>query len=663
MAKTNVQGDEKNTPPAGSLPPVTQGAEDGDYEVSPGVNMPPSRPLKVYAFDPATGRKLGNYMTINVDYEELAAGPIGKYLAVIDYDASSSRKAAAAKQQYQQQPQQQECYYQPVDLDDPLILVRGGLDPSESDPRFHQQMVYAVASETIRRFKFALGRDITWSFDRFADENKSYDDKHQRLRLFPHAMEEANAYYDRNLRAILFGYFPASIDDAGVNMPGQTVFTCLSHDIIVHETTHALIDSQRDFFTEPTSVDAPAFHEAFADIVALFQHFSFKEALVEMIQRTGGQIYRATVGPESQPAESGPTIQTELTTENPMVGLAKQFGDAMGMRKALRAALGTPPNSNDLQNFTEPHTRGSILVAAVFDAFFSIYVRRTREIMRVARAVGMTIASDDLHPDLANILAGEAAKTAEHFSNICIRALDYCPPVDIRFGDFLRALITADYDLVSDDKYGYRMALIEAFRSRGIYPQDVNSFSEESLLWCPPEVINERELPPCKGLAFDVYKFTDKGEPDTQRERNGAILHSYGDRNRKLLGLSGDPQEKVQARTFHHVHRIGPDGKLRFNVVAELTQHRQVYFDPAHKELGTFKFVGGTTLILERDGRVRYSIHKSLGDPGDDEQNERLQEQRDYQTLRLSSMAMASYSSENLRKRLPNSFSMIHRGY
>src|SRR5205823_8622482 len=63
---------------------------------------------------------------------------------------------------------------------------------------------------------------------------------------------------------IFFGYFPASLTDPGFNLPGQTVFTCLSHDIIAHETTHALVDSQRDFFMEPTDQDAPAFHEAFA---------------------------------------------------------------------------------------------------------------------------------------------------------------------------------------------------------------------------------------------------------------------------------------------------------------------------------------------------------------------------------------------------------------
>ena len=65
----------------------------------------------------------------------------------------------------------------------------------------------------------------------------------------------------------------------------------------------------------------------------------------------------------------------------------------------------------------------------------------------------------------------------------CIRALDYCPPVDINFGDYLRALITADSDLVAEDRYGYRVALLEAFAAREIYPEGVRSLSVESLRW------------------------------------------------------------------------------------------------------------------------------------------------------------------------------------
>lgn len=608
--------------------------------------VPDNRNLKVYAFDPTRGRTLGNYMTIQVRNEPLQSGPIGKYLAVIDYDASNK------------------CYYEAVDLNDKNILLQNGLPPSESDPRFHQQMVYAVASETIRRFEHALGRSIKWSFNRW---NKGGADGPERLRIFPHAMQEPNAYYSRELEALLFGYFPASEPDSGANIPGQTVFTCLSHDIIAHETTHALVDSQKDFFMEATSMDAPAFHEAFADIVALFQHFSFKDALVELIQRTGGQIYRTNVGPESQPEAGGPIIQAELTTDNPLVGLARQFGEAMGMRKALRSALGTQPDTRELETVYEPHVRGSILVAAVFDAFFSVYVRRSQNLLRIARAGGSRLSAGELHPDLANLLTDTAAKTAEHFLNICIRALDYCPPVDIRFGDFLRAMVTADFDLVADDKYSYRGAIIDAFRLRGIVPEAVSSYSEESLLWCPPDVLRGVSIPSCEGLAFDVLKYGGSRADREQQKNNAIALHKFADENRGLLGLALDPELKVQARTFHEVHRVAPDGKLIFDIVAEFTQQRKdVPIDPHNPNQGTFVFRGGTTIILNRDGEVRYAVQKSIGEPSQDKTNVRLNRQREYLSTRVDTLAFAPYANDSEGRMLEQaelSFSMVHRGF
>jgi hypothetical protein len=603
-----------------------------------------SRPLKVYAFDPTQGRALGNYMTVNVRYEPLRPGPLGKYLEVHDYDATNK------------------CYYRPVDLDDPGVLIRSGLDPAESDPRFHQQMVYAVASETIRRFEFALGRPINWSFTQ-----RGWGDpaQRQRLRIFPHAMQEANAYYSRQLRALLFGYFSASRTDPGANLPGQTMFTCLSHDIIAHETTHALVDSQRDFFMEPTGPDAPAFHEAFADLVALFQHFSCKDALLEMTQRTGGLIYRTNVPPERAPGTGDAAIQVELSTTNPLVELAKQFGDAMGMRKALRSALGTPPNSRDLEKLSEPHARGSILVAAVFDAFFSIYVRRTQDLMRIARLGGMDQDAKDLHPDLANRLADTAAKTAEQFLNICIRALDYCPPVGIQFGDFLRAMITADSELVPDDPRGYRLALIDAFRSRGIVPEWVTSYSEESLRWAPPEVFHGRALPRCEGLEFDLFK---QGAAKSKAQHDNAlIVHRFAEANRKAVGLSTDPQRKVEVRTLHQVHRVGPNGEVLSDTVTQLLQHRDVPADPKSPEQGTFTFRGGTVLIIDHEGRVRYSIQKRVGEPRTDGKNNRLAAQRAYLQHQSENLGMAAYLGVQPLTTSPSearlNFKLIHRGY
>ena len=112
-------------------------------------------------------------------------------------------------------------------------------------------------------------------------------------------MFQANAFYSPEAHGILFGYFRASTTHPGRNLPGQTIFTCLSHDIIAHETTHAIVDGIRKYFIEPTNIDVPAFHEAFADLAALFRHFSHKEVLLDTMQKTGGQLFQFQLTPDA----------------------------------------------------------------------------------------------------------------------------------------------------------------------------------------------------------------------------------------------------------------------------------------------------------------------------------------------------------------------------
>ena len=153
--------------------------------------------------------------------------------------------------------------------------------------------------------------------------------------------------------------------------------------------------------------------------------------------------------------------------------------------------------------------------------------------IRIARAAGVQNSPDDIHPDLVNRLAETATKTADNFLNICIRALDYCPPVDILFGDFLRAMVTADYTLFPNDEYGYRAALIDAFRSRGIFPESVKSFSEESLLWDHADVAGNDGIPCCIGLKFDVFIGEYDEKIRKQQKNNTFVLHDFAVKNAK----------------------------------------------------------------------------------------------------------------------------------
>jgi len=233
------------------------------------LDKPPVRRLRVYALDPSLAQRLQTAplqeIVLPIRWEQnpktgrLDVGPIGEYIEVVDVDPASG------------------VVYPPVDLDDPNLLAQDGLPPSEGNPQFHQQMVYAVAMATIERFEQALGRVALWAPRQVTPrDNPEGQWKHEfvrRLRIYPHALRDQNAYYSPDKKAILFGYFPVRTNDAR-NTPGTTVFACLSHDVIAHEVTHALLDGVHPRFNEQSNPDVPAFHEAFADIVALFQRFS-----------------------------------------------------------------------------------------------------------------------------------------------------------------------------------------------------------------------------------------------------------------------------------------------------------------------------------------------------------------------------------------------------
>src|SRR3954469_4837873 len=145
---------------------------------------PSKRPLRIFAFDPMLGLSPQTRVTIQVKNEPLSPGPRGERIEVIDYDGAN------------------DCYYEPVDLEDTNIVMMDGLDPPSCDPRFHQQMVYGVASNILENFDFALGRRIKFK-------------RNRPLKILPHAFQGANAYYDHDLGAVLFGYFKADDDDPG----------------------------------------------------------------------------------------------------------------------------------------------------------------------------------------------------------------------------------------------------------------------------------------------------------------------------------------------------------------------------------------------------------------------------------------------------------------
>lgn len=516
--------------------------------------------------------------------KDLQPGPAGEYLEVIDEDAAGVN-------------------YAPVNLNDPRLLAQNGWQPAEGNPAFHQQSVYAVAMTTIAIFERALGRPVLWRPK--ANPQNEFDDSQycQRLKVYPHALRQANAFYSPEKIALLFGYFEASANDPGDHVPKSTVYSCLSHDIVAHETTHAILDGMHRRFNAPTNPDVLALHEGFADIVALMQHFMMPEILEAQISRTRGN----------------------LETESLLGSLAVQFGHSIGGRGALRDAIGRfdengqwhrlEPNPADYRTLQEPHALGALLVAAVFDAFLAIYNRRTADLLRIYTGGTGVLPSGAIHPDLVGRLGREASKSVLHVLNMCIRALDYIPPVDVTFGDYLRAIITADFDLVEDDDLNYRVAFVEAFRKHGIYPRDLETLSVDTLRWeglplesLPPQ--NQDIIERLKRFSDQCFYMSSREElfrvSRTQREEiHGMLKAIFSEAPDFAEKLGLDPKADFEVHELRRALRVGPDGNAIPQIIAALTQSRQL-------EIG-HRFWGGSTIILDLlQPAVKYLIVKRI---------------------------------------------------
>jgi subtilisin family serine protease len=621
-----------------------------EQALKPTMPNPPYRRLRIYAYDPGGQTKPDMFdvsvATVPVLWEtKLEPGPVGEYVEVIDIDPASNM-----------------CYA-PICLDHPAVLAQNGLAPSESDPRFHQQMVYAVAMRTIDCFERALGRRALWAKREIRDKDGEVHryEYVPRLRIYPHALREANAYYNPEKVALLLGYFRSKLADGTVTA-GASVFASTSHDIIAHETTHALLDGIHPRYAEATNMDMPAFHEAFADIVALLQHFSMPESLMRQIRQTAGK----------------PDLAQNLGK------LARQFGEATGLHGALRSFVGESGQgitklSRDIE---EPHTRGAILVSAIFAAFLTIYRARSADLIRLATNGSGILPDGDISYDLGARLSAEASRTAEQVLTMCIRALDYCPPVNLEFGDYLRALVTADRDMVDDDHRGYRVAFIDAFRERAIVPRDIRHLAEDSLVWEPPSMTDHQlkefeKLPEGFNLHWNLN--FDRRKAFETSEENRKAMHewlNHSDRAaiRRILGfrepkgecnvkLPTDPLGRphpdtltgeirpIEVHSVRPSRRNAPDGTSKAFLTIELTQ---TYRAQPNQE----RYRGGCTLVFSlADNKLKYTVSKPLF--ADDSVHTQIASNA-FAASRAAQTSQVYYGPSDPRRHA-NAFAMIHR--
>jgi hypothetical protein len=319
------------------------------------------------------------------------------------------------------------------------------------------------------------------------------------------------------------------------------------------------------------------------------------------------------------------TSHADLSSAEPLVALAQQFAEGAGLGNALRTGIDTP-DPRALLRTLECHDRGAILVGAIFSAFVDTYKASIADLLRIATGGTGELPAGALHPDLVGRVAMEAIKNATTFLTMCVRAIDYLPVVDPTFGDFLRALVTADRFLYPDDRGKKRATLIEAFRRRGIYPDGVMSLAEDRLLWPRADVGAElsglgelvRWTAEDSNLSTRLSRLGAERSDELIKERRaerGAVaeaIHKVISSDRAAFGLHPDERFKVAVSRYHASMRNSQDGQPRADLVVEVLQERPDLEARPELEGTGIRIWAGTTIVADPLGRIRHIITKPL---------------------------------------------------
>jgi hypothetical protein len=288
-------------------------------------------------------------------------------------------------------------------------------------------------------------------------------------------------------------------------------------------------------------------------------------------------------------------LKRKALMDSALLGLADEMGEELsGIRgDALRRSVKLKPGRDYMNDdeFKEEHRRGELLVAAMLGSFLDIWVARLEKIGT------LTEGRKD-----RSLVVEEGAKAADHLLTMAIRAIDYCPPVDLTFSDYLSALLTVDREVVPGDRYGYREALLRNFAGYGINPTaDADVDEDGSWLRYDKELVYSR-------THFDSML------------RDEEEMFRFVWENRRALELGDIGYVEVQS--VRPSTRIAPDGFVLRETIAEYVQILTVQAEeleqlgvPMPDGLDFWRNVtlfGGGTLIFDEYGQLKYRIANHL---------------------------------------------------
>jgi hypothetical protein len=303
------------------------------------------------------------------------------------------------------------------------------------NPYYHQVNVWAVVQRVLEFYEEpqALGRAVPWGFDG------------NRLIVVPHAGYGENAFYDQHSKSLQFFYF------GDQESPG---FTCLSFDIIAHETGHAILDGVRPLYNQLSSVQTGAFHEFIGDLTAIMLALFNKDIRQFVSDTTKGKLGEANV----------------------LANIAPEFGKEVEGRPYLRSAF-NDKTLEDLKDSFSPHNVSEVMTGAMYDILTGIATKHLEK--NTSGASVETEAEEEAIDSAESTRRVTPAQAlwwaADRFRRVALQPLDLCPPCDIQFIDYAKAVVRNDLLTNPVDEQGYRSVMLDVFHQRGLCTCDYQS--------------------------------------------------------------------------------------------------------------------------------------------------------------------------------------------
>ncbi len=346
---------------------------------------------------------------------------------------------------------------------------------SVSSPHFIQVSVFGTVMRTIYLYeeRDTLGRRIAWGFNG------------PQLLVVPRAGTWANAYYERRSRSLQFFSFRAH---------GRLVHTSLSRDIVAHETAHALIDGIDPDLYDALDPQGLALHEGVADLTAVLIAFRSPRLRKAVLDQT----------------------EVSIETSTNFSSIGEQFGRAIDpsghvgwLRNLLDDSVLDP--HGDPAAEPEAHALSQVLTGALYRFLVELHDDYKQRLAARRRETPFSVSGRALWA------------ASEQFKRMILRGLDYLPPGEITFADYIRAILAADQASFADDRWrGWIRA--ECVR-RGIVATDADL-----------AVTTNAEHPSLAGQDLDGLVASDWA------------AYMFAEANRDLLMIPADAQFEVLPR-------------------------------------------------------------------------------------------------------------------